>query len=151
MSLSGYLKGIKSISLKSMAVFLGICYLLGPLHSEIHTLVHSIVHCLEAPYEFIPHHYNSQLHNQHEQYATDISHQHEFIDLLDKMLSSTTKGEQPGTPIPVLAELDKHLIQFCINIPTFFEEQPLKFLPYVIPGPALNITRSLLRPPISGY
>ena len=133
-------KGLKPWLFRSVAVLMGICYLMAPLQHEFTEILHFFSHALDpgtAHHSIATHtHFNHQAqadktqtralshsteaHNHtgpnemahlgHTHTHDAEPHTHEIIDFMSMVLSATSPTHNDNDNIKVPLELDKHIV-----------------------------------------
>ena len=104
-------KGIKPFTIKAIIVIMSFLYILGPAHLEIKKFMHTIVHTFEMPNNLLSHQKRTadiQIHQQNEHKKEVIDHNHDIIDLVDKILKEVDKENTPKEGIVKSKKIDKH-------------------------------------------
>jgi hypothetical protein len=128
-------KGLKPWLFKSVAVFIGICYLMAPLQHEITDVMHFLSHAMDqgVGQPSIAAHTHSEVAVEHSLSTTKVHkhnkekegsmgphghdhshisdmHQHEIIDFMTMAFSASTPNHEDKEQIAVQSGLDKHLV-----------------------------------------
>lgn len=111
---NGLAKGLKPLLIKRLALLMGICYLVNPLHQQINSVFHNVSHALEIPDYIMSHDSNYE----HESYGhTDyqignLNHDHEIVDFIDSVFDAS--DEDGGSEDSMLTEIkiDKHITTY---------------------------------------
>lgn len=116
----GITKGLKTLSLKWVALLIGVCYLTNPLHQQINTVLHTLSHSLEIPDYIISHdsvvglEYTNHGHNEH--VIDKTQHDHAVLDFINIVFK--TSKEKDGSDETLLSEtkLDKHICTYQFQL-----------------------------------
>ncbi len=120
-----YVKGLEPLLLKQVALLIGICYLIYPLHQQVRTALHTISHCLEIPGYIIPHDTIvgpegfSHVHNKHE--INSMYHNHYVLDLIDGIFKNINKKSESSETFLSKTKLDKYLFISRFELYKFVE------------------------------
>jgi hypothetical protein len=105
-------KGTTPFAIKGIIVMMSLLYVLGPIHLEMKRFLHTTVHTLEMPDTILSHQKKSEVANIHHniEHKTVIAHHdHEVIDLVEKILKGAdTRSESPD-PLLTNHKIDKHI------------------------------------------
>ncbi|MBC8769907.1 hypothetical protein H4O18_18055 [Arenibacter sp. BSSL-BM3] len=118
---NGFRKGFKPSIVKFLAILMGICYLMNPLHQQFITVFHKISHGLDFPNFVIPHATPSdhqQLHGNHYHFYEQTFHDHVLLDLVSSFFEASNEDNRSDNSFFFTTELDKHL--FC-NLPLKYD------------------------------
>lgn len=121
---TGLIKGLKPILIKRLAMFIGVCYLLNPLHDQLNDVLHVISHGIEIPDYIIEHpspevsehHFDD--HHQHK--ALSENHEHLLIKTIDFIFATSNDHEGSNEKVPGQLKIDKHITSFSYQQMPFF-------------------------------
>lgn len=111
-----FLKEFRPILVKWIAVLMGICYLMAPLHQQIGTVLHSVSHFFEMPGHIMSHDsfldhdsFKKHKHMEHEIGGTD--HDHGIIDFLDSIFKASNDEDDSQDALTTKIKIDKHYVE----------------------------------------
>ena len=122
-----FLKGLKPLLVKRVAMLIGICYLLNPLHNQLNDVLHVISHGIEMPDNIIEHDSpvlsDHHLHDQREHVSSIENHEHPLMKTVDLIFGTSSDHDGSKENIPGQVKIDKHLT--CSSYPriSFFFRQ----------------------------
>ncbi len=130
---TGFLKGLKPLLIKRLAMLIGICYLLNPLHDQLNDVLHAISHGIEMPNNIIEHNSavlsNDHHHDQHLHEALSENHEHVVLTTIDLFFGTSDDHEGSNENIPVQLKIDKHITSSTYQrLPYFFLQVEHVFL-----------------------
>lgn len=114
-----FLKGLKPLLMKRLALLMGICYLASPLQQQITSVFHSVSHVLETPDYVMGHSSKAQndtLHTHNEHSSHVYQHNHSLIDFIDSIWEASDHSEHDENSILADIKVDKHLTTYQFEI-----------------------------------
>lgn len=137
---AAFLKDFRPILIKGMAVLMGVCYLVAPLHQQIGTVLHSVSHFFEMPGHVMSHDsflahdsFKEHPHIAHEKRAND--HDHGVLDFLDSIFEASNDEDDSQDGLTPQIKIDKHFVvtkhlvekPFVLNRSNLFNEIVCKY------------------------
>ena len=128
-----FLKGLKQILIKRLALLIGICYLLHPLNDQLNHVLHAISHGIEMPDNIIEHKSivvpDDHLHDQHLHEALSENHEHVVLTTIALLFGTSDDHEGSNENIPGQLKIDKHIASSSYQrLPYFFLQVEHVFL-----------------------
>lgn len=121
----GFIKGLKPLFIKRLALFMGICYLLNPLQNQISFIFHEVSHALEIPDYIISHGQNSsyeqQVHGHSDSHIEGIDHDHGIIDLIASFLAASNEHDGSEDSMLPKIKFDKHFTTYQFQLQKYIE------------------------------
>lgn len=120
------LKGLKPIIVKQLALLIGICYLVNPLHQQINKAFHELSHILETP-DYIMSHGSITIedesygHNDDHFHIDALEHQHLIIDFIESLIAAADENDGSENSIVKQTKLDKHITTYQICLRSMFD------------------------------
>lgn len=105
-------KGTTPFAIKGIIVMMSLLYVLGPIHLEMKRFLHTTVHTLEMPETILSHQKKSEtvkIHDNIEHKNVITHHNHEVIDLVEKILKGTNTRSESPDPLLTYHKIDKHI------------------------------------------
>lgn len=108
-------KGFKPLILRTIAILIGICYLVHPLHQQISNVLHSVSHTMALSQPILSHDYQStgidETHGQDGHEIASVDHHHDFLDFVGELFdTSDTSDEYPGKTQKRDTKMSKHVL-----------------------------------------
>ncbi len=109
------LQDVRPFLIKGVAVLMGICYLLAPMHRQMGIVLHSVSHFLEMPGHVMSHaavsNHDSFTKHQHEAHEKLVNvHKHQVIDFLDSIFKASNHEGESQDALTTQIKIDKHFI-----------------------------------------
>ncbi len=109
-------KGLKPFIIKTIIICMSVIYVFGPVHVEVNKFLHTITHGLEMPDYMISHKDISnddfnilEIHESDEHKSVVTHHDHEFIELVEKILEGADQGNDSSDSKVISHKIDKHI------------------------------------------
>lgn len=101
---------------KSIAVLMGICYLINPLNQQLYNVLHTISHGLNAPTEVMEHKIiafdHSRTHDSFSHRKHQMTHEHNLIDFVQTLFEASQNQGQTTDPNAPKFSIDKHITAY---------------------------------------
>ncbi|WP_394748818.1 hypothetical protein [Spongiimicrobium salis] len=115
-------KGLKPFIIKNIAILIGICYLLQPLHQQIGEVLHTVSHHIDAPTSVLAHDHTDStpldMHAPDDHMTASVDHEHGFMDFIAELFESSDSDEHPGKTQKRDIKMSKHLLaRFDLVLP----------------------------------
>ncbi|MEP3209522.1 MAG: hypothetical protein ABJN95_10055 [Maribacter sp.] len=115
----GFLKGLKPLIVQRLALLIGICYLMNPLHQQINSVFHEVSHALETP-DYIMSHKSATLAHEshsHNDYQIDtLQHEHLLIDFIDSLFAASDENDGSDDSVLTQIKIDKHITTYQYHL-----------------------------------
>lgn len=111
---AGFKIAFGQLLIKRLALFMGLCYLIGPLHQPLNAVLHEIVSSFESPNQVIGHHADIDdneiaLRTGHDHDMMEIQPGHSLVDFINMIFENSEKDKNSDQSKPDKLEIDKHL------------------------------------------
>jgi len=121
----GLIQGLKPLLIKRLALLMGICYLINPLHEEINIIAHAISHTLTTP-SYVMTHNSNQYHETashgHQDYHMDyVNQNHLLADIIDYVFEVLDDSNEPDDTLLTKTKIDKHIRTYAFHTIKSFE------------------------------
>ena len=118
---NGFLKGLKPQFIKSMALIMGVCYLMNPLQNQISNLLHTLSHELSQPASVLSHQQttteNQKIHSNHDHDERGFDHEHKVLDLVNSIFEASDTDNDSDESQLVKVKYDKHISTHVLEMP----------------------------------
>lgn len=118
---NGFLKGLKPQFIKSMALIMGVCYLMNPLQNQIRNLLHTLSHELSQPASVLSHQQttteNQKIHSNHDHDERSFDHEHKVLDLVNSIFEASDTDNDSDESQLVKVKYDKHISTHVLEMP----------------------------------
>lgn len=117
-------KGLKPLIIKQVAMLMGVCYLLNPLHQQCSDLLHALTHGLEIPSVILTHdsvsktHKNVHVYQEHR--IAKEEHLHSFITFFNTIFKKANTDSDQNDSSITHYKIDKHFLTGHIHCPQPF-------------------------------
>lgn len=106
-------KGLEPLVVKGVATVMCVFYILSPLHKEIGVFLHEVTHLFDVPERVLSHSStmgagHGEIHYEHAFEASENSHDHHILDLLDNILEATDTERKSEDSNVLVIKIDKH-------------------------------------------
>lgn len=120
----GFLKGLKPLIVQRLALLIGICYLMNPLHQQIKSVFHEVSHALETPDYIMSHNastldYESHSHNDYQ--IDTLRHEHQLIDFIDALFAASEENDGSEDSVLTQIKIDKHIATYQFHLQKDFD------------------------------
>lgn len=116
----GFLKGLKPLFIKRLAMLIGICYLLNPLQKQISFVFHEISHAFEMPDYIMSHNSNSSYEHKVSEHLDsrigDVNHDHEIVDFIDSAFAASNNHDGSEDSLLNEVKIDKHITSYQFQL-----------------------------------